>query len=637
MSKTHRVFAFLFVILFLASAAAPVAFNDAISDAKLLETSYQPAASTYNVDVRIFNHLMAFNDDDFEFTVWNGSIPLNNAWVRLYSTTTDLLETETQTNGIGVATFYNLALGPYKWNVSHDSDVVTPDATGLITSDGPEADVVILFGNIDWDNDDDDLNATITDIEDNPANNLNFSIHRVSDGSIYDQVEVIDGRADFQDITPGNYTWKLSVLGGPVYDGYLLEEGDVESNGTQLLLHQSIGPLIGDPYYFDLEIFTYYETSLIPIVGADVVLMYKNGSVIDTKVTPTNGTVIFIDLPVAFVNWSVTFGGQPVGLEDYWYNLTTVSSDVRDPVITTPGDQSFLIDAENVTLTWTIEDDFPSSIELWVDGELNVSISWVNSTREFVYNISSSFQDFVIGNYEIKLVAIDHNLNFAEDTVNVRLYENVTPIIEGPDPVEFYFSETGYTLSWNITDDYLNMYDILRNDEDFLEGTINPDEPVITISLDGLAIGVHNFTMYANDTSGNTAIHSVLVTVLSDDVVPILVYAPPDISYAQGDTNLIYSWTATDDFKDYYTIAVDGEIIITADWTTDDIEFDFSGLIQGEHEVTLKVYDLGANMVESTVLVHVSAPTAIGYLTSAGLIAIGAIIFIALIWFVRYR
>lgn len=637
MSKTHRVFAFLFVMLFLASAATPVANNDLAIDAKLLETSFELAATSYNVNVRVFNHLEAFNDDDFEFRVWNGSIPLNNAWVRLYNTTTSLLEDETQTDGNGYAWFYNLPLGAYQWNVSHDLDVVTPEATGQITSDGPEADVTILFGNIDAQNDDDDLNATIVDIDGNPANNLNFSLIRVSDGSLYDQVEVIDGRADFQDITVGNYTWKLLVLGDPIYDGYLLEEDDIESNGTQLLVHQSIGPLTGDPNYYDLDIFTYYETSLVPIVGADIELTFLNGTVIDTKVTPANGSVIFIDLPIAFINWSVTFGGQPVGLGDYWYNLTTAASDVRDPVITSPGDQSYLVDSENVTLTWTLEDEFPSSIEVWVDGGLNISLSWVNTTYDYVYNVSASFPEFIIGEYEVTLKAFDQNSNFAEDTINIRFYENVTPVIEGPEPVEFYFSETGYTLSWNVSDDYLNMYDVLRNNETFEDGTINPDDPVISISLDGLEIGVHNFTLFANDTSGNTATDSVLVTVIGDDISPLIIFTPADISYPQGAGNQVFNWTATDDFMDYYTIEVDGEIILTADWLTENIEFDFAGLILGDHEVTLKVYDLGGNMAESTVLVHVSAPTALGYLTTAGLIALGAIVVIALIWFVRYR
>ncbi|MHA2320687.1 MAG: hypothetical protein ACXACG_03435 [Candidatus Thorarchaeota archaeon] len=88
---------------------------------------------------------------------------------------------------------------------------------------------------------------------------------------------------------------------------------------------------------------------------------------------------------------------------------------------------------------------------------------------------------------------------------------------------------------------------------------------------------------------------------------------------------------------DYYEILVDGELVFSADWTTTIIEFDFSGLRLGEHTVTLKVYDLGGNMVESDVMVYVSASTASVYLTYVALLAAGVIVFIGLIWFVRYR
>ena len=43
---------------------------------------------------------------------------------------------------------------------------------------------------------------------------------------------------------------------------------------------------------------------------------------------------------------------------------------------------------------------------------------------------------------------------------------------------------------------------------------------------------------------------------------------------------------------DYYEILVDGVLVLTADWTTNLIEFDFSGLQEGEHNVTLRVYDV---------------------------------------------
>ncbi len=641
MSKTHKAFAFLFLVLFVVSIATPVAFNETLFSNAILETSFEPAATNYVVDVRVYNNLLAFNDDDFEFRVRNGSVPLNGASVRLYNVTTGLFTGfEDDTDGNGYAWFSNLPQGIYQWNVSHPSDTVTPQKTGQILSDGPEVIVAILFGNLDWKNDDDDLNATLTDIEGRPAQNLNFSIHRTSDNSIWAQTVVTNGRADFSNLPEDNYTWKVSVLGDPTYDGYLLDFGTVESDGTQLLCttpEQSIGALTGSPEYLDMEIFTYYETSLFPIVGADVEVTFKNGSLYDSKVTPTNGTVIFVDLPVEYINWTVSYMGQPVGLGNYSYDLTAVASDFRDPIITGPDDLQVLIDTENVTLTWTVEDEHPSSIKVWVDGILNITTSWVNTTFDYVYNVSASFPAFIIGYYEIKLVATDQNMNFAEDIVSLRFYENVTPVIEGPDPIEFIFTETGYSLSWNVTDDYPNMYKVHDNDEPFANGIINPDEPVIRISLDGLSIGIHNFTLYVNDTSGNNAMNSVLVTVLEDTIFPVITFTPADIYYAQGDRHQVYNWTAVDDSKDYYVILVDGELVQTADWTTSNIEFDFSGLLQGQHNVTLKVYDLGGNMAESTVKVYVSASTAMVYLTSAALISVGVLALIGIIWFVRYR
>ena len=638
MSKTHRAFAFLFLVLFLASIATPLAFNENLVSDAPLDRSFEPADTNYIVDIRVYNNLQAYNDDDFEFRVWNGTIPLSGAWVRLYNVTTGSFIIEDDTDGIGLAEFSNLPQGTYQWNVSHPFDTITPQETGQIVSDGPEANVAVLFGNIDWDNDDDDLNATITDIEGEPAENLNFSIHRTSDNSIWSQTVVTNGRADFADIPQDNYTWRVSVIGGVIYDGYLLDSGEVESNGIQLLSHQSIGPITGDPDYLDLEIFTYFETSLIPIVGADVVITFKNGTFYRSQVTPANGTVIFIDLPIEYINWTVTYMAQPVGLGDYFYDLTAVESDVRDPIIVAgPEDVDVLIDTVNVTLTWTLEDEYPSSIEVWVNGLHNLTTPWVNTTFDYVYNVSASFTDFIIGDYEIKLVALDMNLNFAEYIVQFRLYENVTPIIEGPEPVEFTFSETGHTLSWNVTDDYPNMYEVHQNDELYANGTIDPDEPVIEINLDDLEVGVHNFTLYVNDTSGNSAMHSVLVTVLGDDVDPVITYTPATIYYAQGDTHQTYNWTASDDFMDYYEILVDGVVVFTADWTTNLIEFDFSGLRQGLHNVTLRVYDLGGNSAESIVMVHVSASTASVYLTNALLLGVGVIVLVGIIWFVRYR
>ena len=638
MSRPHRALATIFLTVFLASAFIPIAFNSQpVTTVSLVDAPHAPAATNYVVSVRVFNALQAFNDDDFEFTVLNGSSPLNNAWVRLFNASTMILLHDGHTDGNGKVSFFNLAKGTYQWNVSHSSDTLTPEKVGQIVSNGPEADIVLRFGNLDWNNDEDDLNATIRDIEGKLAKNLNFSIHFAGNDSIWNQTEVTAGVAYFGDIPDGDYIWRLSVLNDPFYTGFLLDWAPFEANSTQKLVHQSIGPLTGNPDYYDLEIFTYYETSIEPLVGAVVNVTLKDGTPYDTKVTPANGTVMFIDLPIAFINWTTTYLGLPIGLGEYYYNLTSVSSDIRAPIITGPGNQDVLVDAENVSISWNLEDEYPATIKVYIDGALNSSVAWVNTTYTFIFNVSAAFPEFIIGEYTVKVAVFDQNLNFAEDIITLRIYEGVFPVIEGPEDVEFYFTEAGYSLTWNVSDDYLSAFTIMDNDEVFLSGNINPDEPFITISLDGLSIAVHNFTLSVNDTSGNTAYDIVYVTVMIDDITPIITYTPGVVSYSQGETSIIRNWTATDDFMDYYTITVDGEEIVHADWVTENIAFDFAGLIAGSHEVTLTVFDLGGNSAQSTVTVTVSPAYIMAYLSS---LAIGSVAFIALIvivWFVRYR
>jgi hypothetical protein len=639
MSKSHRAIAVLFIMVFMAGAVMPIApKNSPITTISTAHSSFALSSTNYVVTVTVFNYLQEFNNDDFEFKVLNGTIPLSNAVVRLFNATDEIqYDGNYTTDGNGIAKIYNLPVGTYIWNVSSSADRVTPEATGQIVSNGPEATVSIRIGNLDWQNNNDDLNATIRDVEGNLANNLNFSIHFIGNNSIYSQVEVVDGVAYFGDIPDGDYLWKLTVLDDPVYAGYLLDSGTIHANGTQLLVHTSLGSYIGNPDLYDLELFTYYETSLEPIVGAVINLMYKNSTLIDTKTTPANGTAIFADLPIAFINWTVTYGGQPVGLGNYSHDFTSVEGDILKPVITSPGNQSVLYTADNFTITWHVEDEHPDSIEVYVDGKLNVTQLWVNSPYDFSYNVSALLHELQIGNYAIRLVAYDQNNNFAENTITLRVYENVTPVIEGPNPMEFYFTELGKSLSWNVTDDFVSKYRLTDNNTEVATGDIDPDRPVITYSLDGLSIGAHNFTLYANDTSGNTAEHSVLVTVLRDNIAPLILYSPPDMSYAQGDVIPVKNWTATDDFKDYYTISLDDEVIVNHTWSTTDIEFDFSGLIEGTHTVTLRVYDIGGNYAESHVIVVVAQPILVQYMIYGGLLALGAIVLIAVVYFVRYR
>ncbi|MHA2384647.1 MAG: hypothetical protein ACXAEE_00400 [Candidatus Thorarchaeota archaeon] len=644
MSLARRTFALFLVLVVTAGAMTPLLAQSPSMIATMTQTSHELAATNLQVEYEVFNNLNAYNDDDFSFLVYNTTETqyIGNATVTLYfAGNASLYRFEFTSAADGTAKFINVPIESYVWNVTLEGALGGYDpqlfTTGLLESDGPDATADVGIGNIDWENDDDDLSATVYDLNSNPAEGLNFSIVNQTSGLVYmNQTVPANGSVSFWDIPIGDYTWKVIVPFGD-YLGYAITQGDFSSNGTELLADRRLANLAGDAEYYDLEVDAYYETSLAPIVGVPVNVTYHNGTMIEAQTTPANGTVIIIDLPVAFINVSITFGGLPIGAGDYWYNLTIPTFDIRNPIILGPADVRVLVNATNVTLSWHLEDEFPDEIVVYIDGTESLTENWNITSYDFTFNVSDAIPEFVIGNYEIVLEAYDENGNWIDDTVNFRVYENVTPVIEGPDDIGFYFTETGFSLTWNVTDEFMDKYVLTRDGTEVASGTLDPVNPFVTYGVDSLAIGVYLFSLYVNDTSGNNATDDATVTVNRDDIDPVITYEPPDIEYAQGARNIIRNWTAKDDFKSTYTIAIDGIVYVSESWESDTIEFNFAGLSAGVHEVTLTVYDLGGNTASSIVTVTVSVADAAFYLMATAIVATAAIIIGVVVWFIRYR
>ncbi|MBS3794192.1 MAG: hypothetical protein KGY80_04805 [Candidatus Thorarchaeota archaeon] len=583
---------------------------------------------------------MDFDDDDLVFHVYNHStaFPIADANVSLYNTTDMTLYQSKATDGLGEARFEDIPIGDYTWNVTLENAQGDYDPTayetGVFHSDGPEAITNVEIGNLDWDNDDDDLNATIHAKNGDPAEGLNFTVYNRDASTVYNETTVdADGVVYIEDIPEANYTWYLTVASGD-YDGYVLNQENFTADGTTIMINQHIGPVAGNPDYYDLDIFIYYENTLTPIEGALVNVTYKNGTVIEARLTGANGTLVFEDLPVAFINWTITLSGEHLGLSPYSYNLTQVSADIRTPELNSPGDQEFLVGTPNMTLTWHLEDEYPLNISLYVDGSLEDNETWNSSSYDYTFNMTG----YELGTYDVTIEALDQNQNLASDSVSVLVYENISPVVEGPnETIEFYYTETGYSITWDVTDEHMDGYRILRNGTTVKSGTLNPDRPRVTIPLDGLGIGLYEYSLIANDTSGNTGMDNVTVNVKRDDIAPTVVYAPPEIHYFRGKLNLVRNWTVTDNFKSNYSIEVNGFITESGAWESETIEFDFGGLSDGVHWVVLIVEDLGGNTVRSSVKVVVSPPLVETYLLGAGVIGGITLIAAVIIWYVRYR
>ena len=632
MNTLRKSFTFVLVLLMLTSTATQVAFvGNAFATTTPVSTTTLADSELVVVNNTINNN-QAFNDDDFEFFVYNGTLEVALANITLYNVTDDTNYESKLTVGDGSAIFYNIPVGVYEWNVTWADGGLTRN--GTMVSDGPEVEVDLEIGNLDWENDDDDFLATVLDIDGNPGEGLNFTVWSRDTNTTYNQTILgPDGVANLTDVPIGNYTYYVVVQTGD-YAGVAIAVENFTTDGTTMKVYiRSLGNFAGDPGYYDLEVFTYFETTLAPLEGALVNITDYNGTEIAHQFTPFNGTVRFLDLPVIFVNWTVSYLGQPIGAGSYSYNLTTISTDIRDPVIVASSDEvEFFFETENITVVWNITDEYPSEVKMYVDDVLNETISWTNQTT---YTFNATGRD--IGIYELKLVATDLNSNSNESIVSLRIFENVTPVIDSPEDLEFFYTETGQSLRWNLTDDYLDSYILYRDDEGILNGTLELDEPFYRTSVTGLSVGVYNYALWVNDTSGNSAFGNVTVTVKIDNVAPVFTYEPGDVFYARGDRNIIRNWTVNDDYKANYSITVDGVEVVQADWTSDTIEFDFWGLTEGSHVVVLTLTDLGGNTATSTVNVYVSMPTTL--LAIIGVLGIaGALVLVGvLIWYIKIR
>ena len=653
MNKSKRPFAMILVMFMFVSFITPLLHEQiATNKTTTMDKPFKTSANELVVINTTFNNNKEYNDDDFRFVVKNGTEGnnwINGANISLYNST-GYKAYSLNTTADGSRNFYNVLPDTYTWIVRWDADLDGDyDTTkeGVLVSNGPNVFVTSEFGNLDWQNNDDDFHATILDIDGEPVNDtsvptppptqakLNFSIHFRDNNSIWAQTFIADGDVSYFNLPAENYTWKItidSVVPNP-YNNTVIASGDLLSNGTAVLVQTWIGPkLAGDPEYYDLEVFSYYEDSLYPVSNVLANLTYYNGTVIDEQYTPANGSVMFVDLPVAFVNLSVDYQGENLG--KWSYNLTEQSKDARYPVILSgPTNQNPIYGEVNLTLEWEIFDEYPSEAEIQVDGVLNTTVEWINSTQTITWDFGYT----EIGNYSVTFIARDLNGKETSDAIWVWIHETTFPVIGGPEDVEFTYTMTGFTLTWNVTDEFMNQYTLTRNGTLLQSGTLDPEFPLVSTSLDGLGIGTYVYRFTANDTSGNTSYDDVIVTVNRDDTIPVFLYEPASVFYAQGDSNIVRNWTVTDDYKVNYEIYVDGALVISNVWDSNTISFDFSGLSEGSHNVTLIVYDLGGNSAASTVEVLVGSAIVVTYAVLIGSF-VGILIVIGIIvWYFKYR
>ena len=179
-------------------------------------------------------------------------------------------------------------------------------------------------------------------------------------------------------------------------------------------------------------------------------------------------------------------------------------------------------------------------------------------------------------------------------------------------------------------------YSIYQNGIEVASGSLN-DSYDFYYSIDGLSIGIYNFTSIVTDYLNNTVEDSAFLTVR--DTINPYITGPPDVTYEEGETGNIISWTATDLDPGVYTISLNSSEFDVGTWVSGTpIDIDLDSLAIGIYNFTIVVEDQSENVAIDMVIVEVTGEIGISsdiiIIIIAG-IAFGSILFLGL--FIRYK
>jgi hypothetical protein len=427
--------------------------------------------------------------------------------------------------------------------------------------------------------DNNQFSFTTTSIQDNGAGDLNLNLNQIS-------ISV-----DFTPTSAGTYTVRIWAAGKSGVGGSL----DV----SVLVADDVISPVIDSPSdkivsEGDIsESVTWNPSDVNPdryeIFDNDV--SWLTGS--------WDGSPIVVDLD------TLTLGlhNLTCAVYDLGDNMASDQVDVTiiddAPPSITPLANLEVAEGDPVSLTWTVSDLHPDSFEIWRNDVSLDSGIWDGS------DISTPLSSLGLGFYNFTLVLTDTSNNMASSQVNVTIVDGTTPLIDSPEDVTYFEGQTGSVISWNPSDTHPSSYEILKNGSIILQGDWNSTGESITILVEGLPKGTHNFTVVVYDVGNNFVADEVWVSVISA-VIPYL-NQPDDFYISEGTLGTEILWTPIDLNPLSYEIYENGVLIRSGPWNSSGevMAVLVEGFALGDYNFTIFVIDTDTNNATDTVWVYV--------------------------------
>ena len=227
--------------------------------------------------------------------------------------------------------------------------------------------------------------------------------------------------------------------------------------------------------------------------------------------------------------------GKAIGEYIYMVNFTddvfnyvvdyvnfTVLEDTSKPVITVAAiDHAIEFGYTGENVSWTATDNNPVNytIELVGTGIVAGPLSWTSGVA-IVYDI---LDGYAIGTYVFIVNFTDDMLSFTTVNVTITVEDTTDPVVTvNPSDLTLGFGYTGKTLNWTATDLSPSTYTVeLQGTGVVVSATAWTSGNAVTFNIpDGLAAGIHVYTITFTDSEGNSASDVVSVTVQAQTVTP---------------------------------------------------------------------------------------------------------------------
>lgn len=214
------------------------------------------------------------------------------------------------------------------------------------------------------------------------------------------------------------------------------------------------------------------------------------------------------------------------------YKIDTVLVTIYDnnPTINSPPDTGYNFDTTGHNILWSPNDLNPYGYYVYLNDDLYTSGIWDGSP------VQLDIDGLPVGIHIFTLLVNDTSGNSISDSVQVTVWDT-EPWLNSPDDITYVYGTPGVKIWWNASDFNPANYTVYKNSS--VETTTIWNGQSIFYDVDGLDLGVYNYTIMLVDTSGQTVSDTVFVFVVAATTTTTTTTSTTTTTFGNGtDTQL---------------------------------------------------------------------------------------------------